>query len=135
RRRDRGRRRSLPRHAARPREPKGKPVTDLRAQDLTMGYDQRLVGEHLDLAIPDEKFTVIIGPNACGKSTLLRSLARLLKPRGGTVLLDGKDIHRLRPKEVATRLGLLPQTAIAPAGITVFDLVRRGRYPHQSILT
>jgi ABC-type cobalamin/Fe3+-siderophores transport system ATPase subunit len=110
-------------------------VTVLRAEDLTMGYDQRLVGQHLDLAVPDGAFTVIIGPNACGKSTLLRSLARLLKPRGGTVLLDGKDIHRLRAKEVATRLGLLPQTAIAPAGITVFDLVRRGRYPHQSILT
>ncbi|SKB09466.1 ABC transporter ATP-binding protein [Aeromicrobium choanae] len=107
----------------------------LRAQDLTMGYDGRVVGEHLDLAVPEGAFTVIIGPNACGKSTLLRSLARLLKPRAGAVLLDGKDIHRMRGRDVATRLGLLPQSAVAPAGITVFDLVRRGRYPHQSILT
>ncbi len=100
-----------------------------------MGYEQRIVGEDLSLDIPGGEFTVIIGPNACGKSTLLRSLARLLKPRAGTVLLDGSDIHRLRAREVAARLGLLPQSAIVPAGISVFDLVRRGRYPHQSILS
>lgn len=107
----------------------------LRAESITMAYDQRIVGEDLSLDIPDGEFTVILGPNACGKSTLLRSLARLLKPRSGTVYLDGKDIHHRRAKDVATRLGLLPQSAVAPAGISVFDLVRRGRYPHQSILT
>ena len=74
---------------------------------------------------------MIVGANACGKSTLLRGLARLLKPRGGTVLLDGEDIHRLPTKEVATRLGILPQQPIAPEGITVADLVARGRHPHQ----
>ncbi|WP_036555730.1 ABC transporter ATP-binding protein [Nocardiopsis sp. CNT312] len=100
-----------------------------------MAYDKRVVGEDLTVDIPDGEFTVILGPNACGKSTLLRSLARLLKPGTGTVYLDGKDIHALRAKEVATRLGLLPQSATAPAGISVFDLVRRGRYPHQSILS
>ncbi|MEV2275283.1 ABC transporter ATP-binding protein [Nocardiopsis sp. NPDC049922] len=100
-----------------------------------MAYDTRVIGEHLTVDIPDGEFTVIIGPNACGKSTLLRSLARLLKPTAGTVRLDGADIHTLRAKEVATRLGLLPQSAVAPAGISVFDLVRRGRYPHQSILS
>ncbi|WP_342755664.1 ABC transporter ATP-binding protein [Allonocardiopsis opalescens] len=72
-------------------------------------------------------FTVIIRPNGCGKSTLPRALSRLLKPKAGTVYLDGKDIQRSRAKDVATRLGLPPQTAIAPAGITVFDLVRRPR--------
>jgi len=107
----------------------------LVAQDVTMGYDRRVIGRHLSVAIPDGQFTAIIGPNACGKSTLMRSLARLLKPTEGAVYLDGIDIHRRRAKEVATRLGLLPQSAIAPAGITVFDLVRRGRYPHQSILS
>jgi iron complex transport system ATP-binding protein len=72
-----------------------------------------------------------VGANACGKSTLLRGLARLLRPRGGTVLLDGEDIHRLPTREVARRLGMLPQQPIAPEGITVADLVGRGRHPHQ----
>jgi len=107
----------------------------LRADDITMAYDQRVVGEHLSVEIPDGGFTVIIGPNACGKSTLLRALSRLLRPRSGVVHLDGKDIHHQRARDVATRLGLLPQSAVAPAGISVFDLVRRGRYPHQSILS
>lgn len=109
--------------------------SELRAEDITMAYDRRVVGRHLSVAIPDGQFTAIIGPNACGKSTLLRSLSRLLKPTEGAVYLDGIDIHRRRAREVATRLGLLPQSAVAPAGITVFDLVRRGRYPHQSILS
>ena len=107
----------------------------LRAEDITMAYDGRVVGRNVSLAIPDGRFTAIIGPDASGKSTLLRSLSRLPRPTEGTVYLDGADIHRLRAKEIATRLGLLPQSAIAPAGITVFDLVRRGRYPHQSILS
>ncbi|MEV6161424.1 ABC transporter ATP-binding protein [Streptomyces sp. NPDC052052] len=100
-----------------------------------MAYEQRVIGEHLTVGIPDGEFTVILGPNACGKSTLLRSLSRLLPPRAGTVYLDGKDIHRMRAKEAAIRVGLLPQSAVSPAGITVFDLVRRGRYPHQSALS
>ena len=85
----------------------------------------------LSISIPTGKITVIVGPNACGKSTLLRALARLLKPRRGTVLLDGTSIQRLPTKEVATRLGILPQSPVAPEGITVADLVGRGRYPHQ----
>ncbi|WP_372450462.1 ABC transporter ATP-binding protein [Streptomyces tagetis] len=111
------------------------PATSLRADDITMAYDGRVIGDHLSVGIPDGEFTVILGPNACGKSTLLRSLSRLLKPREGTVYLDGKDIHRMRAKDLATRLGLLPQSAVTPAGIPVLDLVRRGRYPHQSVLS
>jgi iron complex transport system ATP-binding protein len=103
----------------------------LVAEGLTLGYDGRVVVEDLRLAIPDGKVTVIVGPNACGKSTLLRGLARLLKPRNGTVLLDGTEIHRLPTRTVATRLGILPQQPIAPEGITVADLVTRGRHPHQ----
>ena len=106
----------------------------LGGQWLTIGYDQRTIISELDVQIPDGSFTVIVGPNACGKSTLLRSLARVLKPTAGTVLLDGKDIQKLPSKEVARSLGLLPQTSIAPDGITVLDLVSRGRYPHQSLL-
>ena len=103
----------------------------LRCDDLRLAYDARLVVDGLSLAIPPGRVTVIVGPNACGKSTLLRALARLLKPRGGTVLLDGRSIYRMPTKEVATRLGILPQSPIAPEGLTVVDLVGRGRYPHQ----
>lgn len=104
----------------------------LETVDATLGYDRRTISENLDVSIPDGSFTVIVGPNACGKSTLLRGLARLLKPAAGQVLLDGRDIHAMRTKEVARLLGLLPQTSIAPDGITVADLVARGRHPHQS---
>ena len=106
----------------------------LRVESATIGYDKRIISEHLSVAIPDESFTVIVGPNACGKSTLLRSLSRLLKPSAGQVVLDGADINSYRTKEVARRVGLLPQTSIAPDGITVADLVGRGRYPHQGFV-
>ena len=104
----------------------------LAAESLTLAYDDVEVARDLTVAIPEGKITCIVGANACGKSTLLRALARLLKPRAGTVLLDGESIQRLSTKEVATRLGILPQTPRAPDGITVADLVSRGRYPHQS---
>ncbi|TDE41873.1 ABC transporter ATP-binding protein [Nonomuraea mesophila] len=106
----------------------------LSARDLTLGYDQRPISEHLSLDIPDGALTVIVGPNACGKSTLLRALSRLLKPAAGQVVLDGRDIHSYPAKEVARRLGLLPQSSIAPEGITVADLVARGRHPHQKLI-
>lgn len=106
----------------------------LSAVRATIGYDKRIISEDLSVSIPDGSFTVIVGPNACGKSTLLRSLSRLLRPQQGTVMLDGKDILSYRAKEVAKRLGLLPQSSIAPDGITVADLVSRGRYPHQGLM-
>jgi len=106
----------------------------LEAIDLTFGYSARPVGEHVDLTIEEGSFTVVVGPNACGKSTLLRALSRLLKPSAGQVLLDGKAIQSMGSKQVARRLGLLPQTALAPEGITVADLVGRGRHPYQSAL-
>jgi iron complex transport system ATP-binding protein len=105
----------------------------LRADGVSLGYDDRAVIDGLDLAVPDGEVTAIIGPNACGKSTLLRALARLLRPTAGRVVLDGEQIHTLPTKEVARRLGLLPQTPIAPEGITVADLVARGRTPHQRL--
>jgi iron complex transport system ATP-binding protein len=103
----------------------------LAAEGLTLGYDGRMVVNGLDLTIPEGRITVVVGPNACGKSTLLRGLARLLKPSAGCVLLDGDDIHKLPTRHVATQLGILPQQPIAPEGITVADLVTRGRHPHQ----
>jgi len=106
----------------------------LRADGVTLAYDQRVISRDLSAEIPDDSFTVIVGPNACGKSTLLRSFSRLLKPNAGSVLLDGKAIDRYRPKEVARTIALLPQTSVAPEGITVADLVARGRYPHQNLI-
>jgi iron complex transport system ATP-binding protein len=107
------------------------PVAALAARSLSLAYDQRVIVHDLSLTIPPEAVTVIVGANACGKSTLLRGLARLLAPRTGTVLLDGQDIHRLPTREVATRVGILPQQPISPEGISVADLVARGRHPHQ----
>lgn len=106
----------------------------LYLESTTIGYDRRVISEDLSVVIPDESFTVIVGPNACGKSTLLRALARLLRPSAGRVVLDGADISSFRTKEVARRVGLLPQSSIAPDGISVADLVTRGRYPHQGFM-
>lgn len=106
----------------------------LRVEAATIGYDKRTIAENLSVAIPDQSFTVIVGPNACGKSTLLRGLSRLLKPSAGQVMLDGADIHSYKAKEVARRIGLLPQSSIAPDGITVADLVARGRHPYQKLI-
>ena len=108
------------------------PQVRLQAESLTLRYDARLVSQDLSLTVPEGSFTVIAGPNACGKSTLLRALSRLLRPSGGKVLLDGQSIASLSAREVARRLGILPQSSAAPEGITVADLVARGRYAHQS---
>jgi iron complex transport system ATP-binding protein len=106
----------------------------LCAHDVTLAYDDGpAVVEGMTLQIPDERVTCIVGPNACGKSTLLRAMSRLLAPRGGQVVLDGTHIHGHPTKEVARRLGLLPQSPTAPEGLTVEDLVARGRYPHQRL--
>jgi ABC-type cobalamin/Fe3+-siderophores transport system ATPase subunit len=114
---------------------KGKLMTSrLSGSGLTLAYGDRVITSGLDVAVPDGSFTVIIGPNACGKSTLLRALSGLLAPKQGAVVLDGEAISSYRAKEVARRLGLLPQTATAPEGISVADLVARGRYPHQKLL-
>jgi iron complex transport system ATP-binding protein len=108
---------------------------DLRGEHLTLAYDAVEVVSDLSVAIPSGRITAIVGANACGKSTLLRALARLLKPKAGVVHLDGQDIHRLPTKQVATKLGILPQQPVAPEGLTVADLVARGRSPHQKWFT
>jgi iron complex transport system ATP-binding protein len=105
---------------------------ELHASGLRLAYDGRVVVTDLDLIVPSGQISVIVGPNACGKSTLLRALARLLAPRAGVVLLDGKDIRATPTRQVARRLGILPQAPVAPEGLTVIDLVSRGRAPHQS---
>ncbi|MFT4039949.1 MAG: ABC transporter ATP-binding protein, partial [Thermomicrobiales bacterium] len=121
------------RHSATPKGRSGPSGVGARlhVEDASIGYDRRVISEGLSVAIPDRSFTMIVGPNACGKSTLLRGLSRLLRPSAGRVILDGADIHSYKTKEVARRIGLLPQSAIAPDGIAVAELVARGRYPHQ----
>ena len=106
----------------------------LAADQVTLAYDRVVVADNLSVEIPTGRITCIVGANACGKSTLLRALARLLAPRAGRVLLDGESIQRKPTKAVAARLGILPQSPVAPEGITVADLVARGRHPHQSWL-
>ena len=109
-------------------------MTRLLVESAALGYADELVCADVSVSIPDGAFTVIVGPNACGKSTLLKSLTRLLPPDSGRVLLDGRQLHGLPTKTVAREIGLLPQGPVAPDGIRVVDLVSRGRYPHQRLL-
>jgi len=106
----------------------------LEAREVTLGYGDRTVVDRLDLDVSPGRITAIVGANGCGKSTLLRALARLLSPASGQVLLDGEPIASRPSKQVARVLGLLPQSPVAPEGITVTDLVGRGRHPHQRLL-
>lgn len=108
--------------------------TALTALKLTLAYEGNIILQGLDLAIPQGQITTLVGPNGCGKSTLLRGLSRLLKPKGGTVYLEGNAIAHLPTKELAKRLGILPQSPTAPEGLTVRELVAQGRYPHQNWL-
>jgi iron complex transport system ATP-binding protein len=106
----------------------------LEARRVTLAYDSNVVARDLTVSIPPGGFTAIVGPNACGKSTLLRALVRMLKPKSGSIVLDGAEISSMPTRQVARRLGLLPQSSIAPDGITVADLVARGRHPYQRLL-
>lgn len=104
----------------------------LEVSHIVSGYDKKVIINGIDITIPSNKISVIIGANACGKSTLLKTLARLIKPVSGEILLDGKKLTDVAPKQLARVLGLLPQSPVVPEGITVADLVGRGRFPYQS---
>ncbi len=110
------------------------PPRRLAAEQLRVGYHGDLVIDSLSVEVPPGRVTVVVGANACGKSTLLRTLARALRPRGGRVTLDGADVAGVGSRELARSLGMLPQQPVAPDGIGVADLVARGRYPHQGWL-
>jgi len=111
-----------------------KPTHAFQTEGITAGYDNKAILHDVDISIPSNKISIIIGANGCGKSTLLKTMARLIKPISGQVTLGGKSIHKIPPKQVARVLGLLPQSPIVPEGITVADLVGRGRFPHQTFL-
>lgn len=106
----------------------------LSGRALTLQYDRQVIIEHLDLQVPAGRITVFVGSNGCGKSTLLKAFARLLPPTSGSVMLNGADIHHQSTHAIARKLSILPQTPIAPEGMTVRQLVAMGRYPHQSWL-
>ena len=103
-------------------------------ENLSVGYEDKLIINDLNITIPEGTFRVIIGPNGWGKSTLLKSFARLLKPSKGNILLDGKSIYEIPTLTLAKQIGLLPQSPLVPSGITVADLVSRGRFPYQNFL-
>lgn len=107
-------------------------MTEIEAKELSIGYEKRKIVEALNLKIPKGQITTMIGPNGCGKSTILKTLARIMKPKSGSVYLDGKIIHKESTKQVAKKLAVLPQSPEAPSGLKVKELVAYGRYPHQS---
>lgn len=110
-------------------------MTRMAVDSVQLSYGDKVICENLDLDIEDGSFTVIVGPNACGKSTLLKSISRLISPQTGQILLDGKDVRSYPTKQVARAVGLLPQSPSAPEGVRVVDLINRGRYPHQSLFS
>ncbi|MEW9617799.1 ABC transporter ATP-binding protein [Shinella sp. S4-D37] len=111
------------------------PSAKIAGKGVDIAYGQRRIVADLDLAIPERRFTALIGPNGSGKSTILRTFAALMKPCGGCILLDGRDITALSTRDVARKVGVLLQGPVAPEGLTVGDLVRQGRYPHRSLFS
>ncbi|MCK1992969.1 ABC transporter ATP-binding protein [Peribacillus muralis] len=106
----------------------------INTQSLSLGYGDKLIINDMNLKVPKGEITVFIGANGCGKSTLLRSVARLLKPQAGSIILEGKAISSMSSKDVARKMAILPQSPTAPEGLTVYQLVKQGRYPYQSWL-
>ena len=106
-------------------------MSRLNGEQVTIGYGDTTIINHLDVEIPDGKVTSIIGPNGCGKSTLLKALSRLLSVKDGTINLDGESIHTQSTKEIAKKIAILPQSPEVADGLTVGELVSYGRFPHQ----
>lgn len=107
-------------------------MDSIKTNDLNIGYDEATIVKELNMQIPNGKVTSIIGPNGCGKSTVLKAIGRILKPKQGFVYLNGDEIRSLSTREIAKKMAILPQTPTAPSGLTVSELVAYGRFPHQS---
>jgi len=106
-------------------------MISIEAKNLSIAYDESVIVENLNVGIPEGKITTIIGPNGCGKSTILKSLGRIMKPKNGMIYINGDDIRKLSTKEIAKIMAVLPQSPQSPNGLTVGELVAYGRYPHQ----
>ncbi|MFX0567518.1 ABC transporter ATP-binding protein [Kosakonia cowanii] len=119
----------MPQHVEQPESGQG-----IVLDRLSAGYHKQIIVDEISLTIPLGKMSVLVGANGSGKSTLLSTIARMLKPLGGSVLLDGKAIHQQPTKAVSRQLGILPQSPVVPEGLTVFELVARGRFPWQSFM-
>ncbi|EOJ4840291.1 ABC transporter ATP-binding protein [Escherichia coli] len=102
--------------------------------NVSAGYHKKIIVDGVSFSVPTEKMTVLVGANGCGKSTLLSTIARVLQPMGGSILLDGKAIHEQPTKALSRRLGILPQSPLLPEGLTVYELVSRGRFPWQNFI-
>ncbi|MGN9160431.1 ABC transporter ATP-binding protein [Clostridium sulfidigenes] len=106
-------------------------MKSIETKNLDIAYDDTLIVNELNMQIPEGKITSIIGANGCGKSTILKAVGRILKPKKGVVHISGQDISKLPTKEIAKKMAILPQTPTAPSGLTVGELVAYGRFPHQ----
>lgn len=106
-------------------------MVSLQTSHLNIAYEDRLIVEDLNIAIPDGQITALVGANGSGKSTILKTMARIMQPKGGSVILNGKSIHKQSTREVAKQLAILPQNPTAPDGLTVYELVSYGRFPYQ----
>lgn len=109
-------------------------MSSIKVENLSIGYDENIIVEDLNVSIPKGKITTIIGPNGCGKSTILKTIGRIMKPKGGVIYINGEDIRKISTKEIAKKMAILPQMPESPNGITVGELVSYGRYPHQKRL-
>ncbi|MFV0528682.1 MAG: ABC transporter ATP-binding protein [Lachnospiraceae bacterium] len=107
-------------------------MNSISTENLAVAYDKHLVVDNLTMQIPEGKITSIVGPNGCGKSTMLKAIGRIMKPRSGMVYINGNDIRTLSTREVARKMAILPQAPQAPKGLTVGELISYGRFPHQN---
>ncbi len=106
-------------------------MNSIKVENLSIAYDESIIVEDLNVSVPKGKITTIIGPNGCGKSTILKTIGRIMKPKNGMIYINGEDIKKLSTKEIAKKMAVLPQTPQSPNGLTVEELVAYGRYPHQ----
>lgn len=107
----------------------------IEVTNLKLGYQETYVFNDISFHIPQNKITILIGANGSGKSTLLKAIARLLPPKQGVILLDHQNINQIPSKQVAKKMAMLPQSASAPDDLTIYDLVKQGRYPHHSLFS
>lgn len=107
----------------------------IKANNLKLCYDEKIILDDINLDIEKGKITALIGSNGCGKSTLIKAIARILSPKSGTVLMEDKDLLKMQSKEVSKLLAMLPQSSTAPDDLTIYDLVKQGRYPYHTLLS